>query len=166
MDLLCVLAAHRGQVVSREPLMQALGPAVVVGDDSLARTVSKLRPALGDDARSPTSLETIAKRGYRLLASDADGTPPVAQAPGRPPPDAWLALVGGLLVVATRVAFVLLRDATAAEAWYRRVLALSPLQPDAMRGLAGVLAEGGDAAAAERLCRELEQRLGQGGDCP
>src|SRR5438270_13793337 len=47
--------------------MAALWPGVIVGEDSLARTVSKLRQALGDDAKAPRYIETIAKRGYRLL---------------------------------------------------------------------------------------------------
>lgn len=68
MDLLWLLAARPGQVVSRETIFAALWPGVIVGDDSLARTVSKLRQALGDDARAPRYVETIAKRGYRLLA--------------------------------------------------------------------------------------------------
>lgn len=68
MDLLCLLAAHPGRVLSRETIMDALWPGLVVGDDALARTLSKLRQALGDDAKSPRYVETIAKRGYRLLA--------------------------------------------------------------------------------------------------
>lgn len=69
MDLLFLLASHPGQVVARERIMLALWPGVVVGDDSLARTVSKLRQVLGDDARAPRYVETISKRGYRLLAN-------------------------------------------------------------------------------------------------
>lgn len=68
MDLLFVLASQAGQVVTREQLMATLWPGLVVGEDSLARTVSKLRQSLGDDAKAPRYIETIAKRGYRLLA--------------------------------------------------------------------------------------------------
>ena len=68
MDLLFLLASQPGQVVTREQLMITLWPGLVVGEDSLARTVSKLRQSLGDDAKAPRYIETIAKRGYRLLA--------------------------------------------------------------------------------------------------
>ncbi|RZA37315.1 MAG: tetratricopeptide repeat protein [Lysobacteraceae bacterium] len=68
MDLLFVLASHAGQVVTREQLMARLWPGLVVGEDSLARTVSKLRQSLGEDAKAPQYIETIAKRGYRLRA--------------------------------------------------------------------------------------------------
>lgn len=68
MDLLFLLAGQNGRVVSRDDIMTSLWPGLVVGEDNLARTVSKLRQALGDDAKAPTYIETIAKRGYRLLA--------------------------------------------------------------------------------------------------
>ena len=66
-DLLFLLAARRGQAVTREEIMDALWPGQVVGEDSLARAIFKLRQALGDDARSPRYIETLSKRGYRLM---------------------------------------------------------------------------------------------------
>jgi DNA-binding winged helix-turn-helix (wHTH) protein/Flp pilus assembly protein TadD len=81
MDLLWLLAAEPGRVVGRERIMAALWPGVIVGDDSLARTVSKLRQALGDDAKAPRYIETIAKRGYRLLAEVASVLSTDAPAP-------------------------------------------------------------------------------------
>lgn len=57
-------------------------------------------------------------------------------------------------------------DLAGAERWYRRVLAIAPLHAGATRGLAAVLAQGGDADAAARLCAELAQRLGPAEACP
>lgn len=105
MDLLFLLASQAGQVVTRDQLMATLWPGLVVGEDSLARTVSKLRQSLGDDAKAPRYIETIAKRGYRLLAevetaaihpAGAPATVPVATArrTGRP---AWI--VSGLIAM-------------------------------------------------------------------
>ena len=68
MALLCYLAERSGQVVSREALLAALWPGVVVGDDSLTQAVIKLRKALGDDTDAPRYIQTIPKRGYRFLA--------------------------------------------------------------------------------------------------
>src|SRR2546423_3229445 len=68
MTLLCYLAERAGQVVSREALLAAIWPGVVVGDDSLTQAIIKLRKALGDVAEAPTYIQTIPKRGYRLVA--------------------------------------------------------------------------------------------------
>ena len=77
MEILVVLASRPGEVVSREELLSAVWPGVVVGDEALSQVVTKLRKALGDDARAPTYIETISKRGYRLIA-------PVKALPGGP----------------------------------------------------------------------------------
>ena len=50
-----------------------------------------------------------------------------------------------------------------AELWYRRVLALDPLNVEAVNGLASVLRDGGDEQGAVALCRELE--VAGGGLC-
>lgn len=68
-ELLVFLAQRKGDVVSREELLSALWPGVIVGDNALTQVVAKLRRALGDTAREPTYIEAIAKRGYRLIAA-------------------------------------------------------------------------------------------------
>jgi len=67
-ELLVFLVQRRGEVVSREELLTALWPGVIVGDNALTQVVTKLRKALGDTAREPTYIEAISKRGYRLIA--------------------------------------------------------------------------------------------------
>ncbi len=69
MDLLSYLASRAGQVVSRDELLAAVWPDVFVEENLVARHVSKLRIALGDDSRAPRYVETIRKRGYRLIPS-------------------------------------------------------------------------------------------------
>jgi TolB-like protein/DNA-binding winged helix-turn-helix (wHTH) protein len=68
MELLVFLATRPGEVASREELLSAVWPGVAVGDEALSQVVAKLRKALGDDVRAPTYIETISKRGYRLIA--------------------------------------------------------------------------------------------------
>lgn len=68
-DVLKILAAHPGQLLSKEALLQAAWPDAVVGDDALARCISLLRKAFADDPKQPQYIETVPKRGYRLLAS-------------------------------------------------------------------------------------------------
>lgn len=68
MEVLIMLAAHPDRVVSREDLLTTVWPGVVVGDEALTQSIIKLRRALGDNPRSPSYIETIPKRGYRLIA--------------------------------------------------------------------------------------------------
>lgn len=66
--LLCFLGANEDRVLSREELVQALWPRVVVNENSLTRAISELRKQLqSQDSRAPNYIETIPKRGYRLL---------------------------------------------------------------------------------------------------
>jgi len=98
--VLAHLAAHAGEVVTREALLDAVWPDVVVTDASLTRCVSQLRQALGDDARDASLIETIPKVGYRLHVPEADAVVPSPSAtePTSPPRRAWAVL--GLAVVA------------------------------------------------------------------
>ena len=105
MDLLLLLAARSGEVVGRDALLAELWPGVIVGEDTLARTMSKLRRALDDDVKQPAYIETIPKRGYRLVArvSGADATPAPKHGARRP----WVvATVAVLLAVLAGLYFM------------------------------------------------------------
>lgn len=66
--LLCFLAANEERVLSREQLVQELWPRVVVNENSLTRAISELRKQLqSPDSLISNYIETIPKRGYRLL---------------------------------------------------------------------------------------------------
>src|SRR5438105_13689712 len=68
MAVLLHLANRAGQVVGREALLSQVWPGVVVGQDSLTQVVIKLRKTLGDDPDRPTYIQTVTKKGYRLVA--------------------------------------------------------------------------------------------------
>jgi DNA-binding winged helix-turn-helix (wHTH) protein/TolB-like protein/Tfp pilus assembly protein PilF len=68
MEALMALAGRAGEVVSREALLAEVWPGVVVGDEALTQCIIKLRRALGDNPKQPAYIETISKRGYRLIA--------------------------------------------------------------------------------------------------
>jgi DNA-binding winged helix-turn-helix (wHTH) protein/TolB-like protein len=67
--LLAALAERPGVVVSRAELSGRLwGPGTFVDAEAgLNTAVAKLREALGDDAAAPSFIETVPKRGYRLV---------------------------------------------------------------------------------------------------
>ena len=66
LELLRLLLERPGEVVSRETVRQALWPAdtFVDFDHSLGTALNKLRTALGDSARNPLFIETVANHGY------------------------------------------------------------------------------------------------------
>lgn len=67
MQVLVCLAAHAGGPVSKEQLLEEVWPGTFVSDDVLKRSISELRRTLQDDARDPHIIETIPKRGYRII---------------------------------------------------------------------------------------------------
>ncbi|MDX1419079.1 MAG: winged helix-turn-helix domain-containing protein [Rubricoccaceae bacterium] len=81
MALLVHLAERAGETVSRDDLLAAVWPGVVVTEDALSRAASKLRRALDDDAQAPRYVETIPKAGYRLIAPVEWGGEALAAAP-------------------------------------------------------------------------------------
>ncbi|MES9823350.1 MAG: winged helix-turn-helix domain-containing tetratricopeptide repeat protein [Candidatus Thiodiazotropha endolucinida] len=67
MAVLAFLARQAGEVVTREELEQTVWAGRVVSYDALTRTIQKLRKALQEDPRNPRIIETLPKRGYRLI---------------------------------------------------------------------------------------------------
>lgn len=68
LDVLQVLVRNQGEVVSREALIDQVWGVGFGGDERLSRAISLLRKALGDTRGHHDHIETIAKRGYRLIA--------------------------------------------------------------------------------------------------
>jgi TolB-like protein/Flp pilus assembly protein TadD len=68
MEVLVCLAQHPGEPILKETLLKAVWPDTFVTDDVLTRSISELRRAFEDDARESKVIQTIPKRGYRLLA--------------------------------------------------------------------------------------------------
>lgn len=66
LELLRELLLHSGSLVSKEELLNAIWPDVMVVEASLPTAVRKLRLALNDDARPAPIIETVPRIGYRL----------------------------------------------------------------------------------------------------
>lgn len=69
MEVLLCLASRPGEPVSKDAILKSVWPETFVSDDVLTRSISELRRAFEDDARDPRFIETIPKRGYRLVAA-------------------------------------------------------------------------------------------------
>jgi len=81
---LTALLERPGETVSRDELKRRLWPGDTVVDFEidLNTVVARLREALGDSAEHPRYIETLPKRGYRLLVEAAEG-PASEPLPGR-----------------------------------------------------------------------------------
>ena len=114
MDLLLLLVDQRGELVTREQIVERIwGKDVFLDtDNSINGAVRKLRRALKDDPDQPRFIQTIPGRGYRFIAA-VNGTdpgkvaasedlPPVATASiAEPAPRRRLVLMGvALLLIA------------------------------------------------------------------
>jgi TolB-like protein len=71
--ILEALLERPGEVVSREALCRRLWPqgTFVDFEHSLNAAVRRLRVTLGDEAETPRFIETVHRRGYRFLATNA-----------------------------------------------------------------------------------------------
>jgi len=68
MDVLVFLAENPGRVVSKNEITDAVWSEVFITESVITRSIAGLRRAFGDDVRNPRFIETISKRGYRLIA--------------------------------------------------------------------------------------------------
>jgi TolB-like protein/DNA-binding winged helix-turn-helix (wHTH) protein len=102
-EVLCVLAARPGEIVSKDALMRAVWPGTFVTDDSLTQCIGDIRRALGDDGH--VIVQTLPKRGYRLNADPSDVAPPNGSAATTRPSPRNLIVAALVLVAAATAAF-------------------------------------------------------------
>ncbi len=83
MALLVYLASRAGELISNDELITHAWDGVHVSNAALYYTVNKLRAALGDNRQQPVYIETVPKRGYRLIAEVSFEEPASANAPAQ-----------------------------------------------------------------------------------
>jgi Tol biopolymer transport system component/DNA-binding winged helix-turn-helix (wHTH) protein len=69
MEVLLVLVSRGGELVTRDEILASVWSDVHVQEEVLTRVVADLRKALDDDRKDPRYIETISKRGYRVIAA-------------------------------------------------------------------------------------------------
>jgi TolB-like protein/DNA-binding winged helix-turn-helix (wHTH) protein/Tfp pilus assembly protein PilF len=96
--VLLLLAERSGQVVPRDEIRHALwdGEIYVDFDRSINFCINQIRAALNDNPDKPRYIETIPRRGYRFIASVANGS----ASPPETKPQGWLARFKNPAVVA------------------------------------------------------------------
>jgi DNA-binding winged helix-turn-helix (wHTH) protein len=100
MEVLLCLAARAGEVVPRQVVVDTVWATEYISDSTLTHAIAVLRKVLGDDPRAPRFIETIPKRGYRLVPEvEWDGpTPRRAVQASLPTAGGPLAVVAGVRV--------------------------------------------------------------------
>ncbi len=91
MDILCVLASAKGEVVSKDELLKKVWAGSIVEDNNVQVHIAALRKLLDDGSKDQTCVVTVPGRGYRLVAlaspqssRDPATYPSTALATGRP----------------------------------------------------------------------------------
>jgi len=116
--ILTELVRHPGEVVTRDELRRCLwrSDTYVDFEYGLNAAVKRLRDALGDSAESPNYIETIPRRGYRLMVSVESFVAPVhdrrdpahaataSQTPGKSPAGWQKCTAAGVAAVAVALA--------------------------------------------------------------
>jgi Tol biopolymer transport system component/DNA-binding winged helix-turn-helix (wHTH) protein len=129
MQVLECLAEKPGDVVSRDELVARLWPGVFVSADVVHRTIRELRRVFGDDTTNPTYIETIRKRGYRLIAPVSAVPLPTTELPGAHDPVASVTRASHARPFRAIIVFASLAVAVGA-AVYAFVSRASPAEPD------------------------------------
>src|SRR5688572_13356661 len=75
-DILCVLVALRGNLVTREDLSARVWPGMIVESNTVHVHVSALRRALGDGSEGQRYIVTDPGQGYRFVGEIAEASPP------------------------------------------------------------------------------------------
>jgi eukaryotic-like serine/threonine-protein kinase len=83
-QILAALLERHGQLVTRDELTKRLWPSDTFVDfeHSLNKAVNRLREALEDSAEHPRLIETLPRRGYRLIAPLGAAESPKFESPG------------------------------------------------------------------------------------
>lgn len=66
-ELLTLFVEQPNKILSRQYLLDHLWPNSLVTDNAINKSVGNLRQALGDNAKSAKYIQTVPKRGYRLI---------------------------------------------------------------------------------------------------
>jgi len=83
MDLLLLFAGSPGRVIAKDEIVATVWEGRAIGDDTLAAAISRLRTALGE-TKADRYIETLPKRGYRLVTAPDAGAATAQHSPSAP----------------------------------------------------------------------------------
>jgi TolB-like protein/DNA-binding winged helix-turn-helix (wHTH) protein/Flp pilus assembly protein TadD len=174
MEVLVVLVERRGDLVTREQLVEKIwGKGVFLDtDNSINGAISKIRQVLKDDPEQPLFIQTVTGRGYRFIAPVMDAEDQLATPPrsasgelevgkratgrlvnGEPTRLRWLTLAGvGICLIAALGAGFLWSRSRAQSAGRRVMLAVLPFE--------NLTGDAGQDYFSDGLTEEMIAKLG------
>src|ERR1017187_4106914 len=96
--VLLILLRNPQKLLPKDELLNAIWGDTAVSENSLARSIALLRRLLGDEARDPRFIETVATVGYRWVckvevseenSGDVEGSPRAVVSPSQQIGRAW-----------------------------------------------------------------------------
>ena len=176
LQILQLLLERPGEVVTRQELRQSIWPAdtFVDFDHGLYSAIKRLRDALGDSAENPVYIQTLSRKGYRLIATvsgqvaaaPSGSVPPFSLTPAesRQKPRfawPWLAALAG--VAAFVIVLIALYFGGFRERWFGTRTA-SPVMSLAVLPMENLSTDPEQDYFAEGMTDELITDLAQLGD--
>jgi len=134
MDLLLLFATSGGAVISKDRIIASVWNGRVIGDDTLAAAVSRLRASLGATAQN-RYIETVPKRGYRLAGPLATRAAPRNVPDGSEQREASRLVAQGLALLRGASPMTL----SQAQLYFEAAIRADPRRADAQAGLAETL---------------------------
>jgi len=116
MEVLLQLAARPGEVISSTEIEANVWGNVIVTASSLYQSITQLRKALGDDKNAPRYIETIPRKGYRLIPQPRAGSRTSSEPAVARTPRIRLPLKGRAVAAATSLALAVIAVAITAFA--------------------------------------------------
>jgi TolB-like protein/DNA-binding winged helix-turn-helix (wHTH) protein/Tfp pilus assembly protein PilF len=170
MALLLCLSERAGEVVLKESLIQRVWADRFVSDEVLTTTIFELRKALGDEAKKPRFVQTVPRKGYRLIApvtlfvaSEPEIQPPI-ESPKRTPPQFLPHVHATLPVRWLSVGLVLILTLTTLSVWlgpwrHREEGKVTPIRSIAVLPLDSLIKDAEHEALACALTEALRTQL-------
>jgi TolB-like protein/DNA-binding winged helix-turn-helix (wHTH) protein len=117
-EVLVYLAERAGTLITRQELEDRVWANTVVSYDSLTSCINKIRKAFQDSRSNPAYIETISKKGYRLIApveypgaTESTKAPGPAKVAASPWTRARVAALAGISLLVLAVALWVFKDA-------------------------------------------------------
>lgn len=154
MAVLVRLADAKGHVVARNDILDTVWPGAAVTDDVLTQCVVELRKAFHDSAHNPRYIETIPRKGFRLVAPVSDIVDEVDQPTNgltRGKFGLVAVAVAAIVIIATWILFEGRQDDPPGSAPQVKTVAVLPFADTSPDGDQGHIADGISDAVVIRL---------------